>query len=124
MKLVGKSMLLVAGILFLVWGIWGTIDATNTIVSMIAQLQFDGAVVLALVSSIIQILAGVGAIFFFVGIGPFRGFVGVFAIINFILIVVNLVFNIINKASLTYLTSLSIVTCIVYFIGWAMARKK
>lgn len=124
MKLVGKSMLLVAGILFLVWGIWGTIDATNTIVSMIAQLQFDGAVVLALVSSIIQILAGVGAIFFFVGIGPFRGFVGVFAIINFVLIVVNLVFNIINKASLTYLTSLSTVTCIVYFIGWAMARKK
>jgi len=124
MKLVGKVMLLVAGILFLVWGIWGTIDATNVLINLISQLKFDGAVIISLISSITQILAGIGAIFFFIGIGPFRGFVGVFALINFVIIVVNLVFNIINKASLIYLTSLSTVTCVVYFIGWALARKK
>lgn len=83
MKLAGRIFLLISGILFLVWGIWDIISLIQKASSVLAS--GDSSLVLSWVISlalnILEIIAGLGGIFYFIGKGPFKSWVGPLAII-------------------------------------------
>lgn len=89
MKFVGRILLLIAGILFLVSGVTTSISLIQNFPG--ADWQSILAYVIDWLMVAVMVFGGLGAIFFFFGIPVFRGWVGPIAIILFVLWVISVV---------------------------------
>lgn len=125
MKLAGRIFLLISGILFLVWGIWNIISLIQKASSVLAS--GDSSLVLSWVISltlnILEIIAGLGGIFYFIGKGPFKSWVGPLAIITLIFFVLDIIVGGLSGL-LQWISAAGGVTAIIYFLGWIFANKK
>lgn len=125
MKLAGRIFLLISGILFLVWGIWNIISLIQKASSVLAS--GDSSLVLSWVISlalnILEIIAGLGGIFYFIGKGPFKSWVGPLAIITLIFFILDIIVGGLSGL-LQWISAAGGVTAIIYFLGWIFANKK
>ena len=125
MKLAGRIFLLISGILFLVWGIWDIVsliqNASNMLTSGESSLILSWFVSLAL--DILEVIAGLGGIFYFVGKGPFKSWVGPLAIITLIFFILDIIVGGLSGL-LQWISAAGGVTAIIYFLGWIFANKK
>ena len=94
MKLIGKILLIIGSLLFLVSGAY---SCYSSIASVIKTMPIDvNAWVtfgVSLACGLISLLAGIGGFCFAVGAGPFRGLVRPFAVIILILWIIIIVFD-------------------------------
>ena len=125
MKLVGRIFLLISGILFLVWGVWDIVsliqNASNMLTSGESSLILSWFVSLAL--DILEVIAGLGGIFYFVGKGPFKSWVGPLAIITLIFFILDIIVGGLSGL-FQWISAAGGVTAIIYFLGWIFANKK
>ena len=125
MKLAGRIFLLISGTLFLVWGIWDIISLIQKTSSVLAS--GDSSLVLSWVISlalnILEIIAGLGGIFYFIGKGPFKSWVGPLAIITLIFFILDIIVGGLSGL-FQWISAASGVTAIIYFLGWIFANKK
>lgn len=124
-KLVGRIFLLVTGILLLFSGIYGTIAGVEELIALkdgySNSAMFTG--LFTLLGGIFSIMAGVGGIFSFIGFGPFRRFVGPFAIVTFVILVVDIVLAAINGGASWWVPGFGGLVTIFYFIGYILDRR-
>ncbi|OPZ34179.1 MAG: hypothetical protein BWY98_01182 [Tenericutes bacterium ADurb.BinA155] len=96
MKVLGRIFLIIAGVCFLANGIWGLVDLVK-----MGTPSGDGnywfAYILLWFEVVVQILGGAGAIFYAIGFGPFRGWVGPVAIVILVLWIAGVI-----SASITF----------------------
>lgn len=125
MKLAGRIFLLISGILFLVWGVWDIVsliqNASNMLTSGESSLILSWFVSLAL--DILEVIAGLGGIFYFVGKGPFKSWVGPLAIITLIFFILDIIVGGLSGL-FQWISAAGGVTAIIYFLGWIFANKK
>jgi len=125
MKLAGRIFLLISGILFLVWGVWDIVsliqNASNMLTSGGSSLILSWFVSLAL--DILEVIAGLGGIFYFVGKGPFKSWVGPLAIITLIFFILDIIVGGLSGL-FQWISAAGGVTAIIYFLGWIFANKK
>ena len=125
MKLAGRIFLLISGILFLVWGVWDIVsliqNASNMLTSGESSLILSWFVSLTL--DILEVIAGLGGIFYFVGKGPFKSWVGPLAIITLIFFILDIIVGGLSGL-FQWISAAGGVTAIIYFLGWIFANKK
>jgi len=134
MKLVGKIFLIIAGIIFLAAAVYGTID---NIADMRAHLPTDGqewfGLILNWLIVAVSFFGGLGAIFYAIGIGPFRGWVAPIAVIMLVVWIMMVVSASIqfakDPAPAKIWSDFSGVIIVapgeaLYVLGWLFCRKK
>ncbi len=121
LKVIGKIFLLIAGIAFLAGGIYGIITTSQGLPAVIqsGDGKAIGFAVAALVMYIIELFGGLGGIFSFIGVGPFRHWVPVIAIVLLVLFGVALTNKILHDPNgiVPLLLSVGIADAL-YVIGW------
>ncbi|MDO5330459.1 MAG: hypothetical protein Q4F15_03395 [Bacillota bacterium] len=123
MKLVGKVLLLIASIVYLIWAVYGIVDAWDMFVSAFTSVNLEGigTSCLRIVTSVVMILGGVGGISRFIGIGPFKGWVFILSVIILVLIICELILGIVNTGNLFY-TSSGTLIAVLYLVGYLMSK--
>lgn len=128
MKIVGRIFLLISGILFLVWGVSDCISAIQYILSGVPEGLTLAAWALQIgikfLNCALYVFGGIGGIFWFIGIGPFRGWVPVLAILILVFLIVDIVTTLMNGGSFGWLLGASTATSVIYFLGWCFARRR
>jgi|GEM_PF-6726001 hypothetical protein len=132
MKLLGKIFLIIAGICFLANGVWSVVAVIKAGAPS-GDGNFWFGYVVTWLAIVVQIFGGLGAIFYAIGVGPFRGWVGPIAIVLLVLWIVGLVSDSITFAQDPVPSNVwpafqsSIIVAPIealYVIGYLFARKK
>jgi len=128
MRVVGRIFLLITGILFLVWGVSNFVTAVQYLLAWCPEgvdlTSWAIEVGIKFAGCGLYIFGGLGGIFSFLGIGPFRGWVPILAIIILIYLIVDIVFSFRNGTGFGWLLGVSTVTEVLYFLGWLFARRR
>lgn len=132
MKTLGKVLLIIAGVLFLVSAAWNVISIVNLFKAGIANISAGTwvATIIDILIVIVCIFAGIGAITYSIGVGPFKKWATICAWFMLGFFIADLVFAIINIArgadvwnSIKNVIPTGIAE-IFYVVGYFMARKK
>lgn len=97
MKLVGKILLIIGSVLFLISGVYNCYDCISGIIKEMPNTTTLWVTFgVSLASALLSIIAGIGGVCFALGAGPFRGIVKPFAFILLFLWIIVIIFSAIS----------------------------
>jgi hypothetical protein len=132
MKLVGKIFLIIAGIIFLGEAVFGVISNIQAGLPAATADAWFGFILNWLIV-LVAFFGGLGAIFYAIGVGPFRGWVAPIAVIMlviWIMMVVSASIQFANNPSPSNIWPCFSDVIIIapgealYVLGWLFSRKK